>query len=109
MREKDERMRNNVVEYERKAMLFEQSLGYSCVHAGKPCVRCFFFWKKREDGKPFCWQQGPSTAPMEDLPKGIRAKVQELRHGFSTRWAQATKWECFPSLSYILKLLAMWM
>lgn len=39
---------------------------------------------KREDGKPFCWQQGPSGAPMGDLPKGIRAKVQELRHGFST-------------------------
>lgn len=84
MREKDERMRNNVVEYERKAMLFEQSLGYSCVHAGKPCVRCLLFRVKREDGKPFCWQQGPSGAPMGDLPKGIRAKVQELRHGFST-------------------------
>ena len=69
------------------------TVGYSGIYAGRPCVRCPLFWEKTEDGKPSCWQQGPCRYPMEELPKAIRAKVQELkqdlrwslRHGPSTR------------------------
>ena len=69
------------------------TVGYSGVYAGRPCVRCPLFWEKTEDGKPSCWQQGPCRVPMEELPRVIRAKVQELkqeirwslRHGPSTR------------------------
>ena len=74
MREIDERMRNNVVEYERQeSCSLNKSVGYSCVHAGKPRVRCLLFWKKREDGKADLAGSKVRKAglQMEDLPKGM--------------------------------------